>query len=113
MSKEIQIHFTDDVISDQNPGTKLFRVVVLLGKLEEMSVHHAVRDVQAVEDISQDLALDGTTFFIPKESLPDFTVNKTILDALVTDCSAVQLLRSLGSRNFAKLGTFHEGITSF
>lgn len=78
LSKGNRIHFTDDVIFDQNQRNRLFRVVVLLNRLDEMS--DAVRDLYAVEGISQDLALDGTTFFVPKESISDFTVDESISD---------------------------------
>lgn len=95
LSKGSQIYFTDDVIFDQREGNKLFRVVVLLNRLDEMS--DAVRDLEAVEGISQDLDLDGATFFIPKGSLPDSTVDEAIPDGLDG-----RLFRSATAEEFAQ-----------
>jgi hypothetical protein len=95
LSTPDRIQFTDDVIFDQNQGSKLFRVVVLLNRLNEMS--DAVKDMQAVEGISQDLALDETTFFVPKCSLPD-----SASDEAVPDGFGGQVFRSATAEEFAQ-----------
>lgn len=107
LSKGNQIHFTDDVIFDQNQGNKLFRVVVLLNRLDEMS--DAVRDLQAVEGISQDLALDGTTFFVPKESLADFTVDDAIHDGFEDRLFRSATAEEFGQSDLCKNRPFPRG----
>jgi hypothetical protein len=95
LSEASRIHFTDDVIFNQNQGNQLVRVVVLLNKLDELS--HAVKDLQAVEGISQDLALDETTFFVPKYSLSDSTVDEAIPEGF-----GDRLFRSATAEEFAQ-----------
>lgn len=95
LSEGSRIYFTDDVIFDQNQGNKLFRVVVLLNNLDELS--HAVGDLQAVEGISQDLALDGATFFVPKGSLKNSALDEEILDGFDD-----RLFRSATGEEFAQ-----------